>query len=29
MLPMTESLLAPGVTLRAVQTKKFKTSLLR
>lgn len=28
MLPMTESLLAPGVTLRAVQTKKFKTSLL-
>ncbi|MFR7687266.1 EF-P 5-aminopentanol modification-associated protein YfmF [Evtepia gabavorous] len=28
MLPMTESVLAPGVILRAVQTKKFKTSML-
>lgn len=28
MLPMTETLLAPGVTLRAVQTNKFKTSML-
>lgn len=28
MLPMTELTLSPGVTLRVVQTKKFKTSLL-
>lgn len=28
MLPITERTLAPGVTLRAVQTKKFKTSML-
>ena len=28
MLPITERILAPGVTLRAVQTKKFKTSVL-
>lgn len=28
MLPMTELLLAPGVKLRAVQTNKFKTSML-
>lgn len=28
MLPITERILAPGVTLRAVQTKKFKTSML-
>lgn len=28
MLPMTETPLAPGVTLRAVQTRKFKTSML-
>lgn len=28
MLPITERILAPGVTLRAVKTKKFKTSLL-
>lgn len=28
MLPVTERELAPGVTLRMVQTKKFKTSLL-
>ena len=28
MLPITERVLAPGVVLRAVQTKKFKTSML-
>lgn len=28
MLPITERTLMPGVTLRAVQTKKFKTSML-
>ena len=28
MLPITERTIAPGVTLRAVQTKKFKTSML-
>ncbi len=28
MLPITERILAPGVTLRAVQTQKFKTSML-
>lgn len=28
MLPMTERTLAPGVTLRAIQTNKFKTSML-
>ena len=28
MLPMNERTLAPGVTLRAVQTTKFKTSML-
>ena len=29
MLPITERTIAPGVTLRAVQTNKFKTSTLR
>ena len=28
MLPITQRTLAPGVTLRVVQTKKFKTSML-
>lgn len=28
MLPITERTIAPGITLRAVQTKKFKTSML-
>ena len=28
MLPITERTIAPGVTLRAVQTKKFKTATL-
>ena len=28
MLPMTERILTPGVTLRIVQTKKFKTAML-
>ena len=28
MLPMKEISLAPGVTLRTVQTQKFKTSIL-
>lgn len=28
MLPITERTIAPGVTLRAVQTKKFKTAML-
>ena len=28
MLPITERVLAPGVVLRAIQTKKFKTSML-
>ena len=28
MLPIYEMILAPGVVLRAVQTKKFKTSML-
>ena len=28
MLPMKEIYLAPGVTLRTVQTQKFKTSIL-
>lgn len=28
MLPMQETVLAPGVLLRAVQTKKFKNALL-